>query len=148
MFRLRDGPAPPLRPMVASDGRMHSTGEQPLDHIASVHHTHSACFARCLDNGLSMKKVAKRVLSRCHLSSGTADGAVVGPERTVIAAYSAGLRRSWGSSNSDHYFWPNVVEAVVGHRTAFGLAVREVGSRWGYHLRQNGRGLASPARSS
>jgi len=37
------------------------------------------------------------VLSRCHLSSGTADGAVVGPERTVIAAYSAGLRRSWGS---------------------------------------------------
>jgi hypothetical protein len=51
-------------------------------------------------------------------------------------------------SNGDHYFWPNVVEAVVGHRTAFGLAVREVGSRSGYHLRQNGRGLASPARSS
>lgn len=101
MFRLRDGPAPPLRPMVASDGRMHSTGEQPLDHIASVHHTHSACFARCLDNGLSMKKVAKRVLSRCHLSSGTADGAVVGLERTVIAAYSAGLRRSWGSAHDD-----------------------------------------------
>ena len=99
MFRLRDGPAPPLRPMVASDGRMHSTGEQPLDHIASVHHTHSACFARCLDNGLSMKKVAKRVLRRCrHLYSGTADGAVVGLERTVIAAYSAGLRRSWGSA--------------------------------------------------
>jgi len=99
MFRLRDGPAPPLRPMVASDGRMHSTGEQPLDHIASVHRTHSASFARCLDNGLSMKKVAKRVLRRCrHLSSGTADGAVVGPERTVIAAYSAGLRRSWGSA--------------------------------------------------
>ena len=97
MFRLRDGPAPPLRPMVASDGRMHSTGEQPLDHIASVHHTHSACFARCLDNGLSMKTVAKRVLRRCrHLSSGTDDGAVVGLERTVIAAYSAGLRRSWG----------------------------------------------------
>src|SRR5665647_3533413 len=81
MFRLRDGPAPPLRPMVASDGRMHSTGEQPLDHIASVHHTHSACFARCLDNGLSMKTVAKRVLRRCrHLSSGTDDGAVVGLE--------------------------------------------------------------------
>ena len=100
MFRLRDGPAPPLRPMVASDGRMHSTGEQPLDHIASVHHTHSASFARCLDNGLSMKKVAKRVLSRCHLSSGTADGAVVGLERTVIAAYSAGLRRSWGSPSA------------------------------------------------
>lgn len=95
MFRLRDGPAPPLRPMVASDGRMHSTGEQPLDHIASVHHTHSACFARCLDNGLSMKKVAKRVLRRCrHLSSGTDDGAVVGLERTVIAAHSAGLRHS------------------------------------------------------
>src|SRR5665647_362980 len=93
MFRPWDGPAPPLRPMVASDGRMHSTGEQPLDHIASVHHTHSACFARCLDNGLSMKKVAKRVLRRCrHLSSGTDDGAVVGLERTVIAAYSAGQR--------------------------------------------------------
>jgi hypothetical protein len=103
MFRLRDGPAPPLRPMVASDGRMHSTGEQPLDHIASVHHTHSACFARCLDNGLSMKKVAKRVLRRCrHLSSGTDDGAVVGLERTDIAAYSAGLRRSWGSSIGTH----------------------------------------------
>jgi hypothetical protein len=51
-----------------------------------------------LDNGLSMKTVAKRVLRRCrHLSSGTDDGAVVGLERTVIAAYSAGLRRSWGS---------------------------------------------------
>ena len=49
------------------------------------------------------------------------------------------------SSNDDHDVWPNVVAAVVGHHTAFGLAVREVGSRSGYHPRQDGWDSASPA---